>query len=160
MFRFLNLFHVPEQSGRSGEGERTRERSKGDEWMKKATRVPHFELTFDPVIIIKSARLRNLQMNVTASGQSENADVSLADVVSTYVFCNSTLTCTARRQYSSEWSFLEVNIYKQALKCYKVMSWLILRLRLAWYDANNSIGTKREKYKDPIIRVVNHKPPR
>lgn len=90
--------------------------------MKIATRVPHFELTFDPVFIIKSSRLRNSQMNVTAPGQSGSADVSLADVVSTHVFRNSTLTCTAKTQYSSEWSFLEVNIYKQALKCYKVMS--------------------------------------
>jgi hypothetical protein len=31
MFRFLNLFHVPEQSGRRGEGERKRERKKGED---------------------------------------------------------------------------------------------------------------------------------
>jgi hypothetical protein len=62
--------------------------------MPRNNRLPHFELTFELAIIIKSAELLKSRMKGTAAGQSGNADVRLGDVVSAYVFCNSTLTYT------------------------------------------------------------------
>jgi hypothetical protein len=70
-------------------------------------------------------------MSGIAAGQSGNADVRLGDVVR--AMFSVTQHPPAQRAPVQQRLFLEVNIYKQALKCYtsKVMSCLTLRLRVA-----------------------------